>query len=305
MAKLTDYLKNFLFIIILLQITPPILRSIIKQYTKILEPQTKVANISIRGVLYDSTSYTKHLKKYFKDNDIKAILLKIDCAGSAAGTGEAISHEIALLKKEYPKPIISITENICTSGAYYIAATTDYIISAPSTLLGSIGTSLPYQFKINELIKKYDINYVPIFAGDYKSATDPFTAITPEKYAMLQTVTESSYKNFIEHIALNRPKLSLDNVKKWADGKIFSGIQALNLGLIDEIGSQTNAINKIKELAVIEGKIEWVKPEQHSSIRDLFFGTSSTERLSSALPALQKIVAESLHIFTQFCSIGF
>jgi len=298
MAKLADSLKNFLFIIILLQIAPPIIQNIIKQYTRILEPQTKVAYIPVKGILYNSTPITTSLKKYFKDNDIKAILLKIDCPGSAAGTGEAIANEIALLKKEYPKPILSIAENICTSGGYYIAATTDHIISAPSTLLGSIGTTIPYQFKLDELLKKYDIKYVPITAGDYKNATDPFIAMTPEKQVMLESVTNSSYQNFIQHIANNRPKLAVDTSTQWADGKIFSGLQAIDLGLVDEIGSQSNAINKIKELAVIEGDIEWVRPEQHTNMWELFLGQSNTEGASTATPTLQQMFMQWLRHLT-------
>lgn len=297
MAKLTDYLKNIFFILILLQIAPPIIQSIMKQYTDLLEPQTKVACVPVQGVLYDSTTLTKHLKRYFKDNDIKAILLKVDCAGSAAGTGEAIANEIAILKKEYPKPIITLAENICTSGAYYIASTTDYIICAPSTIIGSIGATIQYQFKVDELLKKHDITYLPLAAGTYKNATDPFAATDPQKVKMLQALIDDSYHNFVAHVAKNRPHLSLDASKNWADGKVFSGTQSLSLGLVDEIGSKSNAVAKIKELAVIEGKIQWVKPERMSGLQELVFG-SSEESLSTATPGIQQLVVHFLQKFT-------
>ncbi len=299
MSKLTDYLKSLFFIIILIQITPPILKNIIKQYSHILEPKTKVAYVPIKGILYDSRPITKYLRKYFKNNEIKAILLIIDCPGGAAGSAEAIANEIHLLKKEYPKPILSIAENICTSGAYYIAASTHYIISSPSTLIGSIGVSLPYQFKFDELLKKYNITYIPIKSGKYKGATDPFIPITPDKQTMLQTLTERSYQNFIKHIAQNRPKLSLDNSKKWADGKIFSGNEAFELGLIDKVGSQSNAINKIRELAVIEGKIEWIRPKQQSSLWNIFFGRQNTDELKITVPTLQQVFIHCLQYITK------
>lgn len=272
MAKLTDYLKSIFFILILLQIAPPIIKSFVKNYTSLLEPQTKIAYIPIKGVLYDSTHYVHYLRKFFKDNEIKAILLRVECPGSAAATGEIIAHEIELLKKEFPKPIITLCENICTSGAYYIASSTDYIIAAPSTFVGSIGATIPYQFRFDKLLKQYHIDYKQISSGDYKNSTDPFIETTPEQLAMLQELADDSYQNFIEHVAKQRHKLSKEKSQEWANGKIFTGNQAYKLGLIDQIGSHSDAVAKIKEMAIVVGEIEWVKPDQKSSLLSIFTG---------------------------------
>lgn len=270
MARVTDYLKNIFFILILLQIAPPIIQGFIKNYTHLLEPQTKVAYLPIKGILYDSTHYVHYLRKYFKDNDIKAILLRIECPGSAAATGEIIAHEIELLKKEFPKPIITLCENICTSGAYYIASSTDHIIAAPSTFVGSIGSTIPYQFRFDKLIKQYNIEYKDISSGEYKNCTDPFVETTPEQLKMLQNLSDDSYQNFVEHVAQHRHKLSKEKAQEWANGKIFTGNQGLKIGLIDQIGSQSDAIAKIKELAIVVGEIEWVKPEPKGGLLSLF-----------------------------------
>lgn len=274
MSRTTDILKNIFIALILLQIAPPIIKGFIKNYTSLLEPQTQVAYLPIKGVLYDSTHYVHYLRKYFKDNDIKAILLRVECAGSAAATGEIIAHEIETLKKEFPKPIITLCENICTSGAYYIASSTDYIIAAPSTFVGSVGATIPYQFRFDKLMKQWHIEYKEISSGEYKNSTDPFVETTPEQLAMLQGLSDDSYHNFIEHVAKQRHKLSKEKAKEWANGKIFTGNQALKLGLIDQVGSQSDAIAKIKELAIIVGEIEWVKPEPRSGLLSLF----STDR---------------------------
>lgn len=274
MARVTDYLKNIFFIIILLQIAPPIIQGFIKNYTHLLESQTKVAYLPIKGILYDSTHYVHYLRKYFKDNDIKAILLRIECPGSAAATGEIIAHEIELLKKEFPKPIITLCENICTSGAYYIASSTDHIIAAPSTFVGSIGATIPYQFRFDKLIKQYNVEYKEISSGEYKNCTDPFVETTPEQLAMLQSLSDDSYQNFVAHVAQHRHKLSKEKAQEWANGKIFTGNQGLKIGLIDQIGSQSDAITKIKELAIVVGEIEWVKPEPKGGLLSLF----STDR---------------------------
>lgn len=285
MAKFSEYLKNIFFIVILLQIAPPIFQSIKKQYSDLLEPKTKVATITIKGVVLDSSYYTKYLKTFFKNSDIKAILLKIESPGAAAGSAEAVANEIEILKKEYPKPIITLCENICTSGSYYIAVTTDTIIAPPSALIGSIGTKIPYQFKLNNFMEQFKISYIPIKSGEYKDATDPFVAITPEQIAHLQSVTDDSYQNFIEHVAKNRSAVTLNTADQWANGKLFTARQAKIIGLIDQIGSRSNAVNEIKKRAMIEGKIEWIAPKEASGFFELLTGRTSQpeEGLSASI----------------------
>lgn len=273
MAKAADYFKNIFFILLLLQFAPPLLKNITKQYGYYFEPHTKVGYLSIKGLIMNSSYSIHYLKKFFEDKEIKAILLFIESPGGAAGSAEAIAHEIELLKKEYPKPIITLSENVVASGGYYIAASTDQIITSPSTLVGSIGTTIPGQFKLNDFIEEHKIHYNVIKAGEYKVITDPFVNLTPEQNALLQDVADSSYANFITHVSKQRPKLSLDTAPTWANGKIFTGTQALKLNLIDQVGSKSDAIKKIKEMAIIEGKITWVKPEKAPNFWS-FFGSS-------------------------------
>jgi len=284
MAKMTDYLKNIFFLLLFLQITPPLIRSVMKQYSKILEPRTQVGFLQINGILYNATYYIRQLKRYFKNQDIKAILLKIECPGGAAGTAEAIAHEIIQLKKEYPKPIICYSENVIASGGYYVGAATDRIITSPSTLTGSIGVTIPYQFKLDQFIEQFKIKYKAIKAGEFKDATDPFVASTPEQTQMLQELATDSYENFTQFVAKQRQKLSLDKKAEWANGKLVTGSKALKLGLIDQIGSQFVVIEEIKKRGIIEGKIEWVKPQPEGGWFQLF-GDKQTEsnELSSSI----------------------
>ena len=266
---LFDYLKNIFFILILLQLAPPLLESIKKQYGRYLEPKTQVGVVSMRGVLYDSSTHIKHLNQFFKDTSIKAVLIKMECAGSASGTGQAIFNEIHALKHEYHKPIIVLVENLCACGGYYIAAACDYIIAPGTSIVGSIGNSMPYLFHLPEFLQEHKIGYTPIDSGAYKSSTNPFVDITPEQQQMLQGVSDDAYEQFMQDIAKSR-KLALSSHKEWAEGRIFTGRQARKLGLIDELGSAANAIKIIKEKALIEGDIEWVKPAQPSGFARLF-----------------------------------
>ena len=275
-----DYLKNIFLILILLQIAPSIIESIRKQYGRYLEPRTPVGVLSIKGVLYDSSYYSKYLQKFFKNNAIKAILLKMECPGSASGTGQALFNEIQALKQEYPKPIVVLVENVCASGGYWLASAADYIIAPSTALIGSIGAYFPYLFQLKSFIEDYKIRYESVKAGTYKTVADPFVDLAPEERALLQSVLDDTYQQLTQSIAKAR-KLSINTITEWADGKIFTGNQAHKLGLIDEIGSAQNAIKVIKEKALIEGEIEWVHPPKKDGVLGKLFGAGREDGDSS------------------------
>lgn len=261
----TDLLKNFFFILVIVQIAPPIVQNLVKQYHAIIEQRTKVAILPIKGVLYDSTYLIKRLRKLFENQEIKAILIRMECPGGASGTTQIICEELKALKKENPKPVIVLVENICASGGYKIAIAADYIIAPGSAIIGSIGATLPYLFNVKELLEQYKVKYTPITAGNFKNAANPFVEMTQDEKSMLQGITDDAYDQFIKDVSESR-KLSLTTTKDWAEGKIFTGRQAQKMGLIDEVGSLETAIKALKKKAMIEGKIEWVHPPSKFSL---------------------------------------
>ncbi|MDP3889258.1 MAG: signal peptide peptidase SppA [bacterium] len=289
-----DYLKNILLILILLQFAPSLVENIKKQYGRYLEPQTPVAVIPIKGILYDSSSYVRQLHKYFKEPKIKAILLKMECAGSTSGTGEAIYNEIMELKKEYPKPVVVLVENVCASGGYLIACAADHIVAPSMATIGSIGNYLPFLFQLREFLQDYKIRYISIKGGKYKTTGDPFVDMTSEEQALLQSMAHDAYDQFV-HIVAKARKLSITATLERAEGKIFTGNQALKLGLIDEVGSAYNAIKVIKNKAMIEGEIEWVKEHQPTSLlSSLLGGSSPTDNDSSFLSCMVNSICTTL-----------
>ncbi len=279
MAKLTSFLSTVLLILILLSVAPRLVKGIKEQYRCLVIPCTKVARVKIDTVIEDVDEYYEPLEQFFKDPQIKAVLLEIESPGGAAGSVQALYAEILRLKHEYRKPVVALTYNLCVSGSYYIAAAADYIIASPSAIVGSIGSYID-QFKLGELLSKYNVNYEIHKAGAYKSALNMFTAATPEQQQMLQALADSSYQQFIRDIALAR-KLSLTTADQWANGRLFTGNDALKSGLVDALGSLSTATQKIKELALIEREIEWVRQpvpslfdrllgKVHGSARPLF-----------------------------------
>jgi protease-4 len=234
MSKLLSILGSILVLLILLNIAPSLIQNIREEYSQIWEARTKVGRLKISTEINDISFYQRQLERFFKNNAIKAILIELDSQGGAIGSAQALYNEILYLKTEYKKPIVALAYNICTAQAYYIACATDYIITSPSALIGGIGSSMD-QFKLEK----------------------------PEQKKMLQEILDSCYQQFIHDVAYRRG-LSITNADQWANGKLFTGTDALKLHLVDEIGSEYNAHQKLKEFALIERDIEWIKPTHPS-----------------------------------------
>jgi protease IV len=300
MAKFQDYLKNIFWLLLILRFAAPVARSMQKQWLDHVEPKNKVGFVFLNSVIMSSSVWNKQLTKFFKDPEIKAILIKIDSPGGAAGAGEAIAQEILQLKKDHPKPIVTYAENICASAAYQIAATTDYIVTTGSALVGSIGSKLSTQFKVKEFLNNYKIEAHAYASSGYKSATDPFVDSTPEQNQMLQDLVMDGYEHFVSDIAKYR-HLNLAQKNIWADGKIFTGNQALALKLVDEIGNQTTALEFIKkQILHADREIElvkiarpsvfarWMYPESDENDEDEMQESLATSFWSGLLQAVQK-----------------
>lgn len=267
--KFSDFFKALLIFIIILQFAPIIVKNLQKQYIRLTIPHTKVAIVNITGTLKDSTHYIKQLKKFFEDRSIKSILLKINSSGGAVGASQALFNEIKFLKNKHPKAVVAYSSDTCLSGAYYVATAADVIVTTPSALVGSIGVFIP-QPQLKELIEYWHVKYDVIKTGKFKTANNPLLEITPQERAMLQNLTDDTYRKFLEDVSECRSQLSQKNASSWADGKIFTGRQAKKIGLIDVTGSESTAEKEIREITPIEGKIDWVEVPSRISWGSLF-----------------------------------
>ncbi|CDK30410.1 signal peptide peptidase SppA [Candidatus Babela massiliensis] len=263
MPRFVDYLKNIFFILVLLQVAPSLIKNLKKQYSNVLEAKTKVGVITIKDALYNSDDYVSDIKDYFKDKSIKALVLKINCPGGAAGTSQAIFNEIKHWQGVNNKYVIAFVENLAASGGYYVASAANYIISTPGAFIGSIGSYIAHPM-FKDFIEQFKVKYEVIKSGDYKTVGNPFLETTDAQRQMLQGLSDNVYKQFVHDVAIQRPKLS-GNVKEWADGRIFTGQQALQIGLVDELGSQSTVITALKEKVGITTEIEWVKPKKRGN----------------------------------------
>jgi len=268
--RLSDYLKTLLLVVVILQFLPPLFKNFKNYFITNLEAKTKVGVVPIKNMIMDSSDHIKHLKKFFKDPEIKAIVLNIDSPGGTPGAAQALFGEILALKKKHTKPVVAFSENVCASAAYYIACATDAIVMQPATVMGSIGSYIAFP-TIEGLMNQLQIKYNIIKAGSNKTAGVIFKDITPEQQAMLQSVTDDSYMQFLADVKATRPKLADKDPKQWAEGTVFTGRQGLELGLVDELGSQSVLEQVLKAKgAPIQGDVLWVHPPKPSAFAKLF-----------------------------------
>ncbi|HOP46836.1 MAG TPA: signal peptide peptidase SppA [Desulfobacteraceae bacterium] len=218
----------------------------------------KVGVISIEGTISQSRKITSQLAKFRKDNQIKAIVLRIDSPGGQVGPTQEIFREIQKIVQS--KKVIASLGSVAASGGYYIAAAADKIVAAPGTITGSIGVIMQF-IRIEDLLKKIGIDFETLKSGEFKDIGSPGRELTERDREILNAVIQDIQRQFVEGVAIGR-NLDLEKVREIADGRIFSGAQARELGLVDELGNFEDAVEIAKELAGIKGEVTLVYPEK-------------------------------------------
>lgn len=248
------------------------------------QPREKIALIRLEGMIVDSREVIKSLRRYRKDPDIKAILLRVDSPGGAVAPSQEIYDTLKAIQSEGEKKIVTSMGTVAASGGYYIASATDLIIANPGTLTGSIGVIMELT-NLEGLMQKVGVESVTIKSGKNKDVGSPFRKMKAEERAILQNVLDDVHSQFIEAVSEGR-SLEIDTVRRLADGRIFSGRQAKKLGLVDELGSLESAIQVAAKLGGIAGEPEVVEIEKKTPFLQLlenrFTGGWSTSRLPAA-----------------------
>ena len=248
----------------------------------IFGPGERVGVVEIKGVLTDSRTIIKQLDLYRDDRNIKAIVLRIDSPGGAVGPAQEILREVEKVRQK--KKIVASLGTVAASGGYYIACGADFIMANRGTATGSIGVIMQFT-NVEGLTKKLGLDLFNLKAGRYKDAGSPFRPMTPEDKAYLQGLLDNIYQQFLSDVARNR-KIPLARVRILAEGKVYSGEEAKQIGLVDAFGNLPDAIEKAGRLGGIKGKVTAVYPEKVGfSLLRLLLGQDTEESLSQlALP---------------------
>ena len=266
-----------------------------------------VAIVRVEGVIFSGDDVTagapsgviiRELKKAAADSAVKAIVLRVDSPGGTV-TGSAQIHEAIL---ELEKPVVASMGATAASGGYYVSAPTDHIIARPDTTTGSIGVIYTL-FNAEELMDELGIEVTTITSGPNKDIGSFWDDLTPEQREIFESLVDESYDQFVEIVADGRANLDAEEVRELADGRIYSGRQALANGLVDELGNLDDAIAKAGELGGISGEPRVVEYERLPDFSTLFGGFSGRLTQSESdrlLEIIESFTTPSL----QYRSVG-
>ncbi len=227
----------------------------------------KVGIVEIYGVIDDSKQLIEQLHD-FRDNDsIKALVLRVDSPGGGVGPSQEIYDEVLALDKL--KPVVVSMGSVAASGGYYVAAAAREIVANPGTITGSIGVIMEFA-NFQQLLEKIGLSSDVVKSGPYKDIGSPTREMSAAERAILQDLIDDVHSQFVSSVAEGRA-LDEQAVRLIADGRIFSGRKAMELGLVDRMGNLQVAINRAAELAGLDADPKVVYPPgKKPSFIDLF-----------------------------------
>jgi len=224
----------------------------------------KIAIVDVKGIITQSLEVIEKIQQYAEDEGVKAIILRVDSPGGGVGPSQEIYREIMRVRSNSMKKVVTSMGSVAASGGYYIASASDFIVANPGTITGSIGVIMEFT-NFEELLKKIGIKGMVVKSGEHKDTGSPFREMTPEERRIMQEVLDNVHEQFIQAVADGR-KLDRSKVAEIADGRILTGEQAKNLGLVDELGNLQDTIDITAKMVGIVGKPNVLYPKKKFSI---------------------------------------
>ena len=229
--------------------------------------EDRIGLIRVEGVILDAKDTVADLKRFGDSSSIKAIVLRIDSPGGGVVPSQEIHDAVQRVRNKQNKTVVASMGTVAASGGYYIAAAADRIIANPGTLTGSIGVIMEL-VNLEGLLKKVGVEGVVVKSGHYKDIGSPFRKMGTDDRRILQAVMDDVHDQFIEAVAEGR-SLDIAAVRTLADGRIFTGRQAVEAKLVDELGDLDDAVRIAADMVGIEGEPTLVEPKKRFSIKEI------------------------------------
>jgi protease IV len=254
----------------------------------LLAKTNKVGVVEVIGPISDAKATLNHLKKFRENDAIKSIVMRINSPGGAVGPSQEILAEINRTREK--KKVVASLGTVAASGGYYIASGADVIMADPGTLTGSIGVIMNFT-NFEKLTQKLGIDLFNLHAGKFKDVGSPTRPMTPVERDYIQKLLDNVHEQFIVDVARGRHML-VHKVREVADGRVFTGEIAKNLGLVDRLGNLFDAIDLAGQLGGIKGKVEAVYlPKDKLSLLNLLLGNDPEEIFKNWLGAASPVPA--------------
>ncbi len=234
----------------------------------------KIAIVEVEGVILEPRTVSEHLKKYGDDDSVKANILHINTPGGGVAASQEIHDAVKRVREKKKKRIVAAIETVGASGGYYIASATDKVFADPGSVVGSIGVIAQY-YNYGELVRWLKLKDVTLKTGEFKDTGNPTRDLTPAERQYLQKLMDDMHGQFVRAVVEGR-KMKEEDVKALADGRVWTGEQALPLKLVDQLGDFRSAVEDTAKAVGIEGEPVLVRPTpERKTLLDLLFSDAS------------------------------
>ncbi|MGO9087286.1 MAG: signal peptide peptidase SppA [Candidatus Sulfotelmatobacter sp.] len=251
----------------------------------------RIGVVDLDGVILSPQPVVGQLKKFGDDSSIKAIILHVNSPGGGVAASEEIYREVKRIRTEKKKKIVVSIESVGASGAYYVASASDKIYADQGSIVGSIGVIAQW-VNYGDLLKWAKLKDVVIKTGEFKDTGNPARDLTPAEQAYMQSLIDNMFGQFIQAVADGRG-LKYEEVKSFANGKVWSGEQALSMKLIDNVGDFETAVADTAKSVGIKGEPTLVRPEkERKTLLDLMLGD-----ISQYLPTREKMLEQQVGFY--------
>lgn len=248
--------------------------------------------VKIEGIINDAEPVLKTLEKYKKDKSIKAIIVRIDSPGGVVGPSQEIFQGLKKLRDS--KKVVASFGALAASGAYYVACGANHIVANPGTLTGSIGVLMEFM-NLQKLYQWAKMESKVLKSGKYKDIGSPFRPMQSDEEKLLNQLIENIYQQFKEVVIAER-KIEPIAIEQIADGRVFSGEQALRLHLVDQLGNFEDAVETTKKLAGLTGDVELTyPPKERGTLLRYLLGENISESLEKFIQ-IQKGMSPLLYL---------
>jgi protease-4 len=233
----------------------------------------QVAVLDLEGIIFDSKDFTDQLKEYGTPSGIRAVVLRLNSPGGGVAASQEMYEAVKKFRAETKKKVVVSMSSVAASGGYYVACAADRIFANPGSITGSIGVIAEW-YNYGELLRWAKMQSIVIKSGELKDAGSPTRPLTEAERVYFQSLIDNMYNQFVSAVATSR-KMDPAAVRMLADGRVFTGQEARNNGLIDELGTLQDAIAAAGKMAGVSGEPRVVSPpRKRFSFWDLLFGDS-------------------------------
>jgi protease-4 len=251
----------------------------------------RIGVVDLDGVILSPQPVVGQLKKFGDDSSIKAIIIHVNSPGGGVAASEEIYREVKRIRDEKKKRIVVSIETVGASGAFYVAAASNKIYADKGSIVGSIGVIAQW-VNYGDLLKWAKLKDVVIKTGEFKDTGNPARDLTPAEQAYMQALIDNMFGQFIQAVADGR-KMKFDDVKAIANGKVWTGEQALSMKLIDQVGDFESAVNDTAKSVGIKGEPTLVRPDRdRKTMLDLLTGD-----ISQWIPGREKMLEQQVGFY--------